>query len=200
MGYIPDATIAALRGPINLGVFFRLGTDPPLRLSFSVNDFPIALPNLDEAGAVYRGSGRLMNIPDLEVLINGIADTVSFTLSGLDPQGTALMLDGAPEVLGAPVTIAIAPLDKRWQPIGDPAVLWSGTADAISESMALEKDRTKNRTQSLTLTASTGDQSRQLQALTTYSQQTQQALYPSDNFFQRVVRYLQTYLVSWPRF
>jgi hypothetical protein len=199
MGYFPDATIAALRDLANLGVFFRLGTDPPLRLSFSVNDYPIELPG-DEPGAVYFGAGRLINIPDLEALVNGIADTVSFTISGLDPQATALMLDSAPEVLGAPISIGIAPLNARWQPATPVGLIWSGTADLVSESMQFETDMTKNRTQSLTLTASTGDQSRQFQNLSTYSDATQKTLSPGDNFCSRVVRYTQTQIISWPRF
>ena len=200
MGYVDDATIAAFRGNFNLGIFFRLGTDPALRLAFGVNDVPIVIPSLDPPGTVYRGCGALLGIPDLETLINSLADTVSFTLDGLDPQAVAFMFDSAPEVLGASVTVGIAPLDARWQPLSPIVPLWTGTADFVAEDLKVETDPTKPQTQSITLTASTGDQSRQFQNLLTYSDLTQKTLHPGDQFCSRTVRYTQTSLVTWPRF
>lgn len=200
MAYVPDATIAALRGTFNLGVFFRLGTAPSLNLSFSVGDVPIGLPNYDAPGTIYRGAGRILEIPQLEILINGLADKVSFSIAGLDPTAVGLMLDTAPEVLGALVTVGIAPMDARWQPTTSIIGLWSGTADFLSEEMKVETDPTKNRVQSLTLYTTTGDTSRSFPNLQTYTSPTQNALYPTDTFFDRVQRYVQTYYVPWPRF
>ena len=200
MAYIPDATIAAFRGSFNLGVFFRLGTVPALHLSFLVNDVPMQMPGLDAPETVYTGAGVLQNIPDLETLVNGIADTVTFTIGGLDPTAVALMFDDAPEVLGAPVTIGIAPMDARWQPSAPIALLWTGTADFISEAMAAETDPTKARTQTISLSTSTGDQSRQFQNLLTFSDNTQQMLHPGDNFCSRTPRYTASTVFSWPRY
>ena len=197
MGYVPDATLAEFRGQFNLGVFFRLGTDPALHLSFLVNDMMMEMPGLDEPGTIYKGCGVLQNIPELEVLVNGIADTVTFTLSGLDPSLTAAMLDSAPDVLGAPVTVGIAPMDVRWQPKTPIVLLWSGTADMISEAMPPETDPTKNRTQSISLAAMTGDQSRQFQNLSTYADPIQQEISPGDRFCSRTTR--APYQISWPR-
>jgi hypothetical protein len=200
MGYVPDATVAALKGNYNLGIFFRLGTTPALHLAFGVNDVPITVPVLDSVGTIYQGAGRFLDIPTLEVLINGIADKVTFSLYGIDPSVAALVLDSTPEVLGALVTIGIAPLDARWQPLSQIIGLWSGTADFIAEEMKPESDPTKSRVQSIMLTTSSGDTSRALPNLITYSDATQKTLYPTDRFFERTVRYIQGYLVSWPRF
>ena len=79
-------------------------------------------------------------------------------------------------------------------------LLWSGTADVVSEAMDFDPDPTKNLTQKLTLTASTGDQSRQLQNLLTYSDATQKGLHPGDNFCSRTPIYTQTRQTIWPRF
>lgn len=200
MGYVSDATIAALKAGGNLGLFFRLGTAPALHLSFGVNDVPITLPSYDDPGTVYLGAGRLVDIPQFEALINGLSDKVTFSLSGIDPVEASYMLDSAPEVLGARTTIGMAMIDARWQPIGSIIGLWTGTADYVSEKMDLETDVAKNRVQSIMLTTSTGDASRAFPNLLTYTDAVQRAMHPTDAFFQRVSRYVQTYLVSWPRF
>jgi hypothetical protein len=201
MGYIPDATLQAFRGSYNLGVFFRLGLTPqPILLSLSAQSIPIAMPNLDAAGSVYTGLGRIGTMPALETLINGTASTVSFALGGLDPRALGLMLDQNPEVLGTPVSIGIAPMDVRWQPAAPVALLWSGVADFVAESMPATSDPTVNRVQTLTLTALSGDQARQLGNNLTLTDATQQMLYPGDTACSRVSRYVATYIVSWPRF
>lgn len=200
MGYAPDSVITALRGSYNLGVFFRLGTLPALHLSLSVNDIPIVMPSLDAPGTVYQGAGRIITFPALEVLVNGIADTVEFTLSGVDPQAVALMQESAPAVLGASVKMGIAPMDARWQPVTNIIPLWSGTADVTSENISPSTDPRQGGMQSISLTAMTGDQSRQVPNNYTYSNATQQALHPGDAFCSRTQLYRQTTIVVWPRF
>ena len=200
MGYIDDATIAAFKGSFNLGVFFRLGLPTPVCLSLSANNIPLTIPTLDSAGQVYVGAGKLLSIPTLETLINGIASTVSFSLQGVDPIMTGEMLDSAPEVLGAPVAVGIAPMDKRWQPAAPVALLWSGVGDFLAETLLPGQDKTKNKVMTLTLSAMGGDQSRQLGNNLTYTDLTQQALWPGDTFCQRTVEYYATQLVTWPRF
>ncbi len=201
MGYAPNATIAALRGSYNLGVFFRLGVTPlPILLSLSAQSIPIAMPGLDGSGTVYTGLGQLTAIPALETLVNGIASTVSFSLGGIDPVAASLMLDQNPEVLGAPVTVGIAPMDARWQPAAPIVPLWTGVADFLAQGMAPEAKPTQNRTQTLTLTAISGDQSRQVGNNLTLTDATQQMLHPGDTACQRVSRYVQTFITSWPRY
>lgn len=200
MGYVPDATIAAMKGDYKLGIFFRLGTVPALHMVFSINDIPIAMPGLDLPGTIYNAGGRFRDIPQLELMLNGIASKVSFSLSGLDQSTVALMMDSAPEVLGALVTVGICPMDQYWQPVGNIVPVWTGTAEYVSEEMPVELDSTKPRIQNLTLVASTGDMSRAFPNLQTFTDQAQRVVSATDNFCSRVTRYVQTYLVSWPRF
>ena len=200
MGYFPDATIALLKGSYNLGIFFRLGTTPALHLAFSINDIPVYIPGLDSPSMVYTGAGQFLNIPDLETMINGIASKVSFALSGLNPVAVAAMLDTAPEVLGALVTVGICPMDQYWQPVGTIVPVWTGTAEFIAEEFKVENDPAKPQVQSLMLTASTGDMSRASSNLQTFSDSAQKTLYPTDNFCIRVFRYVQTLLIKWPRY
>ena len=199
MGYVPVSVVAALRGEIRLGVFFRLGTTPALHLAFGVNDVPITIPSIDPAGTIYQGGGAFLNVPDLEILINGLADKVTFQLNGLSPAQVTDLLRDAPPVLGARATIGIAPLDVRYQPLCQIVPLWTGTADFIAEEMKPQPDLTKNRTMSIMLTCMTGDTTRSAPNLTSYADAIQKARFPDDRFFERIVRYIPGLLVAWPR-
>lgn len=199
MAYVPENVVAALRGDIRLGVFFRLGTTPPLHLAFGVNDVPITIPSVDPEGTVYLGGGAFLNVPDLEVLINGLADKVTFQLNGLTPSQVTDLLTTAPPVLGARATVGIAPLDERYQPLCQIVPLWTGTADYVAEEMKPQADPTKNRTMSIMLTCMTGDTTRSAPNLTSYADAIQKARFPTDRFFERVVRYIPGLLVAWPR-
>lgn len=198
MGYISDATIAALRGSYNLGLFFRLGTTPPLRLAFSINDVPITLPTYDPDGVRYLGAGRFLSVPDLELLINGKANRVAFQLNGLTPEIVDQCL--TVPVLGALATVGIAVMDDRWQPISQIIGLWSGTADTSAMDMPADADITKNRTMSLIVNCAAGDTSRALPSLVTASDETQKARYPTDRFFECVKRYMAGLQIKWPVF
>lgn len=200
MGYFDDPLIALLKGSLNLGVFLRVGTTPALHLSFLVNDIPATMAGLDSAGQIYQGGGRFQSIPALELMINGVSSKVAFALSGLDPANAGMVLDTAPPVLGALVTVGICPMDAFWQPMGNIRPLWTGTAEFISQEMKVQTDPRKPRVQSIMLTVSTGDSSRSFPFLQTFTDLAQKAMYPTDNFCSRVSRMVQTYIVAWPRF
>lgn len=202
MGYVSDDVISALRGSYNLGLVFRLGTNPPLRLWAGVNSSPpIGITAVDAVGGnTYIGAGGLLNIPDLEILINGLADRVDFSLSGLDAAITADLQDGAAPVLGAEVHVGFVPLDSNWQPTAPIVSLWVGTADFWAETQEPQTDITKSQTRTLTLSTSTGDTSRARPRLTTFTDSAQKLRFPTDRFFERVSRYIQSYSVTWPRF
>lgn len=200
MGYFADATIAAFKASFNLGVFFRLGTSPALHMSFSVNDIPIQMPGLDAVGTVYQGGGRLQNIPALELMVNGLSSKVSFTLNGVDSTLAQMMLDSAPEVLGAPVTVGICPMDQYFQPVGAITAMWTGTAEYVSEEITVERDIAKPQTQSLALIASAGDTSRAFSSFLTFTDAAHRAIFATDSFFDRVSRQVVGYRVTWPRF
>lgn len=200
MGYFPDSAITAFKGDYNLGVFIRVGLASPLRLAFGVNDVAITVPVVDPGGTVYLGAGIFLDIPQLEILLNGLADKVSFSLSGISPEVANELLDSTTEVLGAPVMVGLAPLDAQWQPLSQIVPMWTGTADYMSCQMQAERDPGKSRVYSVTLMTVAGDTSRSSADLTTYSDQTQKRLYPTDRFFERVKNYFLGITVTWPRY
>lgn len=202
MPYADPNTLQLFKYSYNLGVFFRLLPvgGSPIRLSLLANAMPYQLDQTDASGAQYTGCGRLLAVPALETLINGIASTVTFGLNGVDQGLVAEMLDNAPPVLGAPVTVGIGALDARYQPVAgsSPIPIWSGVGDFIGESLGPVTRASQPRVQSLSLTAASGDQSRQLGNNLTYTDATQQLLSPGDTFCQRTPVYYASRLINWP--
>lgn len=199
MTYVPAATAAMFAGSFNLGVFWRLGTDPALHLWMGTGDMPIGVPSLDDAGTVYTGAGKLIQIPDLELLINGIADRIDFAVSGVDAAFQAQLSASAPEVRGARCTVGIAALDERYQPKTQIIGLWSGTADYWTmEQKPAKGDQPSVR--SISVSVGAGDTTRARPRLTSFTDAQQQIISPGDKFFSRVPRYTQDHLVAWPRF
>lgn len=206
MAWLPDGVADRLRGSVNLGVFFRMASDPALHLWMGLHDIEIGIPAtgaLDGETAVYTGAGRLLDLPDLEVLVNGLADQVTVTLSIEETIYRRYLtgLDTAPpEVRGAPVTVGFAPLDARWQPLTSIIPLWNGTGDFWGVEHEPPEDPTKSALRKISLTIGTGDTSRAQPRALSFTDAAQRRLSPTDRFFERVARYVQQFIVSWPRF
>ncbi len=198
--YVPDVVVDAFRQGLALGVFMRLGTDPALHVWMGVNDCPIGIPALDPTGTVYQGAGRLLGIPELELLINGKGDQIAFSLSGVDVDFIADLDENAPEVRGASVIVGIAPLDERYQPICQIVPLWRGVADYWAAGAKAPDDPTKSIVQSISLNVGVGDTSRATPRSLTFTTPCQQRRAPGDRFFDRVNRYVAGLLIAWPRF
>lgn len=201
MGYISDATIRAFRGFYNLGLFFRLDTDPALHLWWGISDIPAQIDNLDIGGTIYNGAGLITDIPDaLEILINGTSARADWILSGVAPELTANLANDAPSVVGARVDFAIGALDARWQLIGDPISVWVGTADFWAEGQQPQTDVTKPKSRQLILSTMAGDTTRAMSYYATWSDLDQQQISATDTFCERVPGYYTGRQITWPRF
>lgn len=195
---------AALRAMRNVGIFWRLNLptttdgDQTLRLWMGLNDIPIGIEAIDDAGSMYTGAGRLLALPELEILINGLADRIEFNLSGVPSEVVAKIDDAAPEVKGQEVHVGIAPLDDNYQPVTSILPLWFGIADFWSIKMDPTQDSPSTRT--ITLSVGSGMTGRSRPRRLMFTDAAQRSLYPTDKFFDRVARYVRTYVVAWPRF
>lgn len=199
MAWIPDAVIAAMRGSYQLGIFLRVDTDPALHIWFGVNDMPARMDSIDPDGTVYMGGGRLIGIPSLEVLVNGTADSVDFTLSGIDPATAAKAIDSMPPVRGAAIQIGIMTLDDYYQPMGPIIPIWRGTASHISEaSDAVGSEDSPSLT--LSLSAVTGSVTRSRATRTLWSDVQQKAISPTDDFCKQVQRLSRGIAPVWPNY
>ena len=183
-------------------VFFRLDTDPPLRLWCGINDIPIGIDVIDEAGSVYLGAGRLLNVPDLEVLINGAADRVEFFLPGASVENANRVATAAVamEIQGAPVHVGRATLDDRYQPVTPIEPVWYGLADLWAMRQPMSADPAAPPSRTLVLSAGSGRTGRSRARRAAYTSAQQKLRFPTDKFCDFVSRYTSLYEVTWPKF
>lgn len=185
--YVPQAVIDRLGTSHELGVFLRIDTDPALHLYFGINDIPTNFDGIDPDGTVYLGGGRLNGIPTLEVLVNGTADSVQFTLSGVDPATGMEVLGSIPDVRGADMVLGITTLDDYYQPMTNPIPIWTGSASHVGESMqAVMAD--EQMTIALALTAVAGEATRSRPSRSLWSSPHQKAISPTDKFCDETAR------------
>lgn len=199
MGWVPDDVIAALGQSHQLGLFLRIDTDPALHLWFGVNDIPIGFDSIDPDGTVYLGGGRLVGVPTLEVLVNGTADSVEFSVSGVDPATGTKMLDSLPAVRGAAVQMGITTLDDYYQPMSNVIPLWTGTASHIGETSAAVQG-TSSVTLTLSLSVVAGENTRSRAARSVWSSAHQKALSPTDRFCDSTARLARGVAPVWPNY
>lgn len=196
MGWVPDNVIAELSGSHQLGIFLRIDTDPALHMWFGVNDIPANFDSIDPSGTVYLGGGKLIGIPTLEVLVNGTADSIEFTLAGVNPSDAAKVLDSIPAVRGASVHIGITTLDQYFQPMSAIIPIWEGTASHVGESSpAVQSGQSPSLTLSLAVVS--GEATRSRPARTLWSSAHQKALSPTDKFCDETSRLARGVAPTW---
>ncbi|CAH2399243.1 hypothetical protein [Mesorhizobium ventifaucium] len=195
--YVPQALLDAMAESHILGIFFRLETDPGLHIWAGVNDIPAGFDSIDPDGTVYLGGGRLLNVPSLEVLVNGQSSSVEFGISGIDPSTAQNVLDEMPDVRGKDVKIGFTTLDEHYQPMSNIVALWTGTASHPSEaSHPVTGGEDKKIDLSLAVVSGTNTRSRPSQVLWTPSHH--KAFYPDDEFCSNVARLGRGVSPAWP--
>lgn len=199
MGWIPDHVIERMRGSHLLGIFIHLDLSPaPLRIWLGINDVPAGIESIDGEGSVYLGGGRLREVPNLDVLINGIADRVDFQLSGVDPIEAAKIDFVTLNVRGCGVTVGITTLDDHFQPMSAIIPLWQGVASFVTEDrQPVSGDQSPVVT--LSLSVGSGVTTRDRSSASLWSAAHQRAMYPTDAFCDGTARLARGVSPSWPR-
>lgn len=197
--YVPPHVIEALGRSHTLGLFFRLDTDPGLHLWAGVSDIPAGFDSIDEDGTVYLGGGRLLNIPTLEVLVNGQSGSVDFGLSGIEPGTAQRVIDSLPDVRGKDLKIGFTTLDQYHQPMSSIVALWTGTASHPTESSPpVQGTESRRTTLSLAVVSGTNTRSRAAQSL--WSAPHHRALHPTDAFCDGTARLARGVSPAWPNY
>jgi hypothetical protein len=200
--YIPDATADLFGKNINLGIFFRL--DHPsssgiLRLWLGVGDRKLAMTSVEPTAQTYFAAGRWQSSPDLEVIINGGATRIEFSIEGVSADAQARIDAVNPDVLGRSIHIGMAAFDTAWQPVMSILPISHSIADYWSMSGTVVIGRAE-MTRTLSLSAAVGETGRSRPRRTTYTPPQQKFLYPTDDFCKNVARYDRGFSLAWPRF
>ncbi|MBM3928174.1 MAG: hypothetical protein FJ335_06930 [Sphingomonadales bacterium] len=118
-------------------------------------------------------------MPALKQLINGIADRVDFTVSGVSSETLRLALEDRETIKNAALHVGYVSFDADWQIMGPPTWEWQGIADYLTTGRT-EDQRT------ITLSVRSANQDRDVPALSWFTDADQRKRSPTDSFFDRV--------------
>lgn len=196
------AELATLEGgAVRLGVFFRLDTDPIVRLWLGFGDIAPGVNAYDPDGVLYQGFGEIGNLPAFKQLINGRAERVEFTVSGVSGEILQIASGGAPfEVKGKRVAFGFALMDATWTMLGPVKWCANYTADYLSIEQALTEDAGQPIVRAIKLSCGSMLTARRRPALSYFSDQDQQARSPGDRFCERTPIYCTGFNKAWPTF
>lgn len=164
-------------------VVARIACDPPCLLWSGVGPLPLPADAVLPEDAIALGGSELISIPDFQTLINGTAERLDFTLSGVSEETVRLALEDAPSVRGARVDIGIVQFDDAWQV---EAVEWEGVFEARSLSVSRPAEQGGQITRSITLTIVQGDTTRARAPLAFFTDADQRRRSPDDAIFSHV--------------
>lgn len=143
-------------------------------------DWTLAFPT------VALGAGELVNLPDLESLINGSAQRVEVTLSGVSPETLRFAQEEAPQVPGAAARVGRVRFDDDWQLAGGIEWDWAGEGQRLT--VAGDAVAGGGRSRSITLHLASGETTRTRSPNAFFTDADQQTEYPGDTFFAHVAK------------
>jgi hypothetical protein len=196
-----DAELAALySGVQNIAAFWRLETNPVIRLWLGFGNIQATANVLDPAGAIYQGFGEIRDLPEFTMMINGAAERVEFTLSGVSGAVFNLANNAdADNVKGARVSVGIGIFNAAWQLLGEPHWMANYRADFLATRQS-PTDASSNVVRVVTLSCGTLLTSRRRPGLSYFSNPDQQARSPGDTFCDHTPRYATNFNKKWPTF
>jgi len=162
---------------------FRIETDVPATVWSGHGDLILPADDILSEPVLALGAGELVNLPDFEQLLNGTAQRLEISLSGVSEETLALALDEALQVPGAPVYIGRVRFDENWQMTEPVAWEWTGAGVNLSVS---SQDGDDGRVRMLTLVVAAGDTLRKRAALSFFTDADQRRAYPTDAIFSHV--------------
>jgi hypothetical protein len=181
-----------------IGVFFRLETDPVVRLWLGVGNIKPGVNAYDPDGVIYQGFGAVQSVPSFKQMINGSAQRVEFTISGVSQD--ILAVASGDEVRGKRLSIGLAILDLDWSLLGPVKWCANYTADFIRIEQVAVVDVQAMILRSVTLSCGTLLTGRRRPGLAYFSNQDQQTRFPGDRFCERTPVYANGFSKSWPTF
>lgn len=161
---------------------FRIGTPDAALFWSGHTDLFLPADDVLPEDAIALGGGDLISIPDLDQLINGVAQRLEITLSGVSERTVALAQEVAPDVPGASVDIGMVRFGADWQPTG---VTWEWSGEARGLGVGSQPSD-KGRTRTLTLTIAAGDTTRSRAPIAYFTDPDQRRRSSDDAVFDHV--------------
>lgn len=183
-----------------IGIFFRLETTPVVRLWLGLGPIEPGSNVLDPDGVVYQGFGEIAEIPELNHLINGEAERVDFTVSGVTGEILQIASGGdAQQVKGKRVSVGFAVMDENWQLLGPVKWIQTYTADFLSIEQRVPTQPGDSIVRQVRLSCGSLMTGRRRPGFAFFTDQDQQARHPGDRFCERTPIYANGFNKTWPR-
>lgn len=162
---------------------FRLDSDPVCYLWTGFGDLDTPGDSVDPSGARWLGAAGILSLPALKALINGTAERVRFSLSGVSPNTIRLANEDKATVRGAALRLGSVEFGGDWQLTGPIQWEWLGIADTIIiESAATDQGRTRT----IGLSVASADTLRSNPNITFYTDADQRKRSADDEFCNQV--------------
>jgi hypothetical protein len=164
-------------------ILIRIDCDDPVRLWSGIGDLPVDADDVEPEDAVYLGGPDLISAPDFQQLINGTADRLEFTLSGVTSEIIALAIEEAESVKGATMHVGTVRFDDHWQQTGP--ITWEAEfrCDTLNVGSAPSDN---GRTRTITLSVGSEETGRSRAPITLFTDADQRRVSPTDAFFDHV--------------
>lgn len=159
-------------------LLLRIATAPVARVCSGAAPIIIPADSIEVAPAKYLGGGSLVEIPELEQVINGTAQRISITVSGVSQETVRLFADESESLKGARVHIGVAYQDDDWQ-ISE--VEW--LADLRCDFPTASGTRT---TRSISISIASDDTDRSKAPVAYWTAAGQRRISPTDQFFDHI--------------
>lgn len=159
---------------------FRIETDEPGMFWTGHGDLLLPADSVLGEPEIALGGADLLNIPDVEQLINGVAQRIDVQLSGVSEETIRFAQEEAPQVSGAPVYIGRIQFDEQWQQAAPVEWEWQGEARNLSVG---SEDGDDGHVRTLTLRVAAGDTTRSRSPLAFFTDADQRRDFPDDNVF-----------------
>lgn len=162
---------------------FRIATPDPAIFWTGFGDLLLPADGVVPDDEIALGAGDLINLPDLDDLINGLAQRVDFVLSGVSTRVISLAKEEAPDVPGSRVHIGRMDLGPDYQQVAPVEWEWAGEARSLRAS---SDDTDNGRSRTITLTVAAGDTTRSRAPLAFFTDADQRRRSITDAVFSHV--------------
>lgn len=138
---------------------------------------------LEHDGKVYLGGGGIINLPDIRQLINGAADRLDISISGVNDEAIRLIDEDRITIPQSDARIGRIHFDTDWQVTGDIEWLWYGVADHIRMNSANGQN---GRIRTVSIGFASADTRRSNPQIAFFTDADQRKRSPDDAFFSHV--------------
>lgn len=194
--FTPAALAALQKDNLRVSPLLRIASDPVIRIWSGVGDLATAGDAFDPDGAVYQGLGVMGALPQLSQLINGVADRINLSLSGINADVMAKVADDSKSVKNKETAIGISIFDDDWQITQAPVWLYLGVCDFPAVSQQSSEGL---QVRSVSLSVGSLFTGRRRPGYSYWTDADQQARSPGDKFCERTVRMAILAAKIWPR-